>query len=170
MNDQFQPSFSNLQKDIERYLTSIGNREMRSDGMIVYRGYDDALEIMFECYLKNGALEPLAKHFRSWNWEHSYNDFLNRLTLALKSAQDWSNLVLLWGKGVIQKRRKLYNDMWKIEKDDPGCLKQESIVESKKLLLQALGDFRAIAEALGRGTDFEKYSAMERKAREGKRA
>jgi hypothetical protein len=106
MHDQYQPDFKNLQKDIERYLTSIGKREKRNDGMIVFRGYEDALQLMFKRYLAAGALEPFAKHLKTWNWEHSYNDFFSELTAELKRVDDWFNLELLWGKGVIQKRRK----------------------------------------------------------------
>ncbi|OVE80035.1 hypothetical protein BVY02_01550 [bacterium J17] len=90
-------TFKDLQKDIERYLTSISKREKRSDGMVVFRGYNDALQLMFEKYLRKDALEPLAKHLRSWSWEHSYNDFLDKPTLSLKHTEDW--LEISWGVG-----------------------------------------------------------------------
>ncbi len=167
---RFEPGFKDLQLDIERYLASIGKRDTRKDGMIVFRGYDDALKLMFDRYLEAGALAPLANHFRAWNWEYSYNDHLIELTSALKKAGDWPNLRVLWGEGVIRARRKLYNDMWKIEKNDPGTLKAESVTRSKEALLEALGDIGVMAEEFGTPEAVEKYAEMARKVREGKKA
>ena len=169
MTPKYLPSFKDLQRDIERYLVSVGKCEKQKDGMLVFRGYDDALRLMFRLYLEEGALTPLAKHFRSWNWEHSYNDFLLDLTSALKANADWPNLQLLWEKGVIRVRKKQYNDIWKIEKNDPGTIPAESAQSSKELFLSSLDDIIALAQEFGTSEDVNKYSEMAQKVREGKK-
>jgi hypothetical protein len=167
---EFSPNYKNFQKDIERYLTSIGKREKRSDGMIVFRGYDDALRYMFKTYLEEGALEPLTKEFRSWNWEHGYNDFLEELTNTLRRKGDWQNLKLLWENGVLRCRRKLYNDMWKIEKDAPGTIEPKSFNTAKERLREALTDIRELAEAFGSAEEIGEYRKMTEKISKGRKA
>jgi|LakMenEpi03Aug12_release.lakeMendotaPanAssembly.Ray.scaffolds.fasta_scaffold685831_1 hypothetical protein len=166
----FQPSYRGFHKDIEQYLTSIGKREKQKDGMVVFRGYDDALSLMFRMYLEKNELSSLAKEFRKWNWEHQYNDYLTELTEALKKDKDWENLKVLWEKGVLQKRKKLFNEIWKIEKDAPGTISHKSIVEVKDRLLETLSDVIKLARDYGSIADVERFEKMERRVQEGNRA
>jgi hypothetical protein len=166
----FKPGFNDFQKDIERYLASTGRREKCDDGMIVFHGYDDALNKMFGWYLTKGALAPLAKHFRSWNWEYQYNDFLTGLTSALEEKRDWDNLHLLWEKGVLRCRKKMYNDIWKLEKDDPGTIKPTSYAEAKARLLKTLVDILLLAESFGSAGDIDRYRKMVQKVENGRKA
>lgn len=165
---EFQPSFKDFQKDIERYIISIGKRERTKDGMMIFWGYDDAQKLMFRRYLKHEAFGPLVAHFRSWNWEVGYNDYLLELTTALVIRQDWSCLQRLWD-GVIAKRRKFYNDVWKIEKDEPGTLPSKTVIEAKERLLETLGRVQGFAEELGQPSDVDKYTEMMRRVQQGKR-
>ncbi len=70
---EFQPSFTDFQKDIERYIVIAGKREWRNDGMMVFWGYSDAEEMMLRRYLDHGAFDPLVAHVRRWNWEVDFN-------------------------------------------------------------------------------------------------
>ena len=169
MTDKFQPSFDDFQKDIERYITSIGKRERLKDGKMIFWGYEDALKMMFRRYLEHGAFDPLVAHFRSWNWEVGYNDYLLELTTALVTRRDWPRLQRLW-EGVIARRRKFYNEVWKIEKDDPGTLPSKTVVESKELLLETLGRVKAFAEDLGQPEDADKYTKMMGRVQRGRKA
>ena len=159
MNDEFQPAFKNFQLDIEDYLISIGKYNKRDDDLTVFRGYDDALQMMFRRYLDHQAFEPLVTHFRSWNWEADYNDYLLELTTTLMNWQNWSLLQRLW-EGVIAKRRRHYNEVWKIEKDNPGTLPSRTVVESKEFLLETLNRVKVFAEDMGEPGDADKYTEM----------
>ncbi|HXV83776.1 MAG TPA: hypothetical protein VEG60_28295 [Candidatus Binatia bacterium] len=167
---EFKPGFIDLQRDIEGYLVSIGKREKTKDGTIVFRGYDDALKKMFNWYRKEGALAPLVKHLRSWNWEYGYNEFLTELTSSLKGTADWSNLQLLWEKGVLRSRKKLYNDMWKIEKDAAGTLTAKSFAGATERLLETLRDLTVLALEYGAADDVEKYRKLIHKVENGRKA
>jgi len=85
----FVPSYRNLQADIERYLTSVGQREITKGGFIVFRDYEEALPLMFGRYIDHGILNPLVDHFRRWNWEFGDNDYLLQLTDQLVQTHDW---------------------------------------------------------------------------------
>lgn len=167
---EFEPSFKDFQRDIERYLISIGKREVQKDGMIVFHGYDEALGKMFRWYVENNANAPLVKEFRRWNWEYQYNDYLRDLTIALKVQGDWPNLQVLWEKGVLRSRKKLFNDMWKIEKNTPGTIDPKSFSEAKMRLLETLGDMADIARMHGSNEDVDNYAKIEKRINEGKRA
>lgn len=167
---EFEPSYKDFHKDIERYLTSIGKREKQKDGMIVFHGYDDALPRMFDWYLENNALAALTKEFRKWHWEHEYNNYLSRLTEALERDKDWENIKILWEKGVLQKRKKHYNDIWKIEKDSPGTIPAKSVKNVKALLLETLSDVIKLAQDYGSNEDVLRFQKINKKVHEGKKA
>lgn len=167
MPDAFSPSFVKFQLDIEAYLVAQGKREKTKDGFIVFHGYDAALKFMFDRYLEEGALEPLVSHFRTWNWEHSYNDYLIRLTNALLGRADWPLLKRLWS-GVISKRRRLYNDIRKLERKAPGTLPAPSVRASKEKLLETLERVRSYAVKIGSAEDMKSYEKMISNARAGK--
>jgi hypothetical protein len=169
MASEFQPSFNDFQKDIERYIISIGKRERTKDGMMIFWGYYDAEKMMFRRYLDHGAFDPLVAHFRSWNWEVGYNDYLLELTTALVTQRDWPLLQRLWD-GVIAKRRKFYNEVWKIEKDDPGTLPSKTVTESRERLLETLRRVQAFAEELGQPGDVDKYAKMIGRVQRGRKA
>lgn len=76
MSEPFSPSFKHFQRDIERFLIASGLREKRKDGFTVFKGYENALQTMFNHYLDAGKFDPLVAHFRNWNWEMGCNDYL----------------------------------------------------------------------------------------------
>ena len=169
MTAEFQPAFKNFQADIERYIISIGKCEKSKDGFTIFRGYEDALKLMFRRYLDGEAFDPLVSYFRRWNWEWSYNDFLIELTTALSSRRDWPRLQLLWDS-VVAKRKKNYNEIWKIEKDKPGAISSKTVAESKELLLDTLKRVIAFAEEFGGAEESAKYSVMIDRVRRGRKA
>ena len=169
MAGEFQPSFTNFQQDIEGYLTSIGKREKRKDGLTVFQGYYDAEQMMFQRYLDKGAFGPLVAHFKGWNWDVGYNDYLFELTTALITRPDWSLLQRLWD-AVIARRRKLYNQLWKIEKDEPGKLPSKTVTDSKERLLETLERVKAFAEEMGQPDDSARYTEMMGRVQRGRRA
>lgn len=166
---EYEPAYKDFQRDIEHYLTSIGQREKRADGILVFRGYDDALQKMFQMYLEHGALEPLVKHFRSWNWEYGVNDYLLELTEALKQDGDWQGLKLLWEKGVLRCRKKLYNDLRKLEKNAPELFEPESLATAKARLIETLQQTIALAEVFGSTAEVEAYRGLLQAAEQGRK-
>lgn len=169
MPDQFSPSFLKFQADIEAYLAAQGKRKRTKDGFIIFHGYDDALTLMFDRYLEHQAFEPLVAHFRGWNWEHSYNDYLLRLTDALLEGRDWPLLKRLWS-GVISKRRKLYNDIRKLERKAPGTIPSASAQASRDELLESLERIRSYCGEIGTVEDSNSYELMISKVRAGRMA
>ena len=169
MPDQSSPSFLKFQADIEAYLAAQGQRKRTKDGFIIFHGYDDALRLIFNRYLEHEAFEPLVSHFRAWNWEHSYNDYLLRLTDALLERRDWPLLKRLWS-GVISKRRKLYNDIRKLERESPGTIPSSSAQASRDELLESLERIKAYSGAIGTAEDWDSYELMISKVRSGRMA
>ncbi len=165
----FSPSFVKFQADIESYLIAQGKRHKTEDGFIVFHGYDEALQVMFDCYLEAGAFEQLVQHFRSWNWEHSLNDYLERLTQTLLERGDWPLLKRLWS-AVISKRRKLYNDIRKIERRTPGTISLSSVTASKEKLLEALERVKSYSQAIGSPEETESYEQIVFKIEAGRSA
>lgn len=169
MPDTFSPSFAKFQADIEGYLVAQGNREKTKDGFVVFHGYDDALALMFNRYLEEEAFDPLVSHFRVWNWEHSYNDYLLRLTDTLLRRRDWPLLRLLWS-GVISKRRKLYNNIRKLERKAPGTVPASSVKASREGLIETLERVRSYSVQLGSDADTKSYENMLSKVKVGRMA
>ena len=93
---EFKPSFRKFHADIERYLESQGKAERNEHGQTVYRGYPDALAMMFRTYMDQEAFAPLVDELRKWNWEWGYSDFLLELTDRLRETRQWSLLRELW--------------------------------------------------------------------------
>lgn len=168
MAERFSPSFTKFQPDIEGLLAAEGKRERTKDGFIVFHGYDDALRRMFDRYLQEEAFEPLVVHFRAWNWEHSYNDYLLRLTEALLGERDWRLLSLLWS-GVIAKRRRHYNDIRKFNRQYPGKLKASTVHASQEALLETLERVRSYSLEYGSAEETVNYEAMISKVRAGRK-
>jgi len=166
---EFEPAYKDFQQDIERYLISIGQREKRPDGMIVFRGYDDALQKMYRMYLEQSALDPLIKHFRAWNWEYGDNDYLLELTEALQQAWDWPGLKQLWEQGVLRCRKKLYNELRKLEKQAPDLFEPESLEAAKARLIETIEKMIALAKSSGGIAELENYRELLRKAERGRK-
>lgn len=169
MTPPFSPSFVKFQADIEAYLVAQGKRERTRDGFIVFRGYDSALKHMFGRYLKASAFEPLVAHFQTWNWEHSYNDYLLSLTRSLRAKRDWTLLNRLWS-GVIAKRRRLYNDIRKLERKSPGTVPATSVRNSRVKFLESLRRVRSYSIELGSPEETEAFEKMISRVKDGKSA
>jgi hypothetical protein len=169
MPDIFSPSFVKLQADVEGYLVAQGKREKAKDGFVVFHGYSDALALMFDRYLEEEAFDPLVSHFRAWNWEHSYNDYLLHLTDALLRRRDWPLLRLLWS-GVVSKRRRLYNDTRKLERKAPGTVPASSVKASREKLVETLERVRSYSVQIGSAEDAKTYGDMLSRVRAGKMA
>lgn len=159
MTKPFTPSLQNFQKDIERYLKSQGKCEKNEHGQIVFRGYPDALALMYRTYLDKGALTPLVEHFRKWNWEWNYDDHLIELTARLQKDRNWPLLKKLWA-GVIAKRRTHYNQTRKAQQAHPQTIPEASVTKTKELLLDALGQLQSFATELQQQSDIEEYVEM----------
>lgn len=169
MGKPFTPSFQHLQRDIERLLTSEGKREKNEHGQVVFRGYPDALERMFQSYLEAGALAPLVAELRKWNPEWSYSDYLLTLTSRLREARDWPLLLELWS-AVVAKRRTNYNKTREARRSSPVTIPEDLVTKTKDLLIESLQRLEAYAVELGRESDVEKFAAMRERAERRARA
>jgi len=169
MPNPFTPSFKDMQKDIERYLKSEGKVEKNEHGQEVYRGYGDAVGLMFQQYMDEEAFVPLVADFRKWNWEWSYNDYLLKLTARLQETKNWPCLKELW-TAVIAKRRTNYNITRKFRKSLPEKIPESTLQKTRELLLESLQRFEAYAAELGRESDIAEYFDMMERVRKGGKA
>lgn len=169
MAKDFQPTYKNVHEDIERYLTAIGKRQKTPDGFIVFRGYDDARDLMFKLYLEKCAYEPLVNWLRVWNWENNYNNFLLTLTEELSRRQHWMHLKRLWD-GVLAKRRGAYNAVWKIMKKEPDALPPRHLERAKGLLLESLERTKNFAQSFGAAEDVSACAKIIERVEKGKKA
>lgn len=169
MPKRFAPTFKDIQKDIERYLKSEGKHETNEHGQGVFRGYDDALNLMFQRYLKEEAYAPLVAHFRRWNTEWTYNDYLLTLTAQLERVNNWPALKELWS-AVVAKRRTHYNLTRKYHRTVPDKIPESSVEKTKLLLLDTLTRLETYAVTFGQQSDIAEYLAMSERVRRGAKA
>ena len=111
----------------------------------------------------------MVTDFRTWNWESSYNDSLLGLTDARLEKHDWPRLRSLW-EGVIVKRRKLFNEVQKIERQSPGTPPAATARLSQERLLESLERVRSFSAELGSPDDTRTYASMIDRVEAGKRA
>ncbi len=102
--DEFKPTFSNVEKDIERYLEQFGVRDTLSDGTPVIRGYDKAQQYILDRYYRQQAYDALVAHLLTFNWELGNGKLLLELSDALVRKKDVRRLKRLW-HGVIAKQK-----------------------------------------------------------------
>lgn len=159
MNRSFTPTFQHFQKDVERYLKSEGKCEKNEHGQTVYRGYPEALALMFRAYIDKEAFAPLVAEFRNWNWEWNYDDHLMDLTSRLRQRRDWPLLKELWA-AVVAKRRTNYNKTKKAQKALPEKIPEELVIKTSDLLLESLYRLQRYASELGHESDVGAYLEM----------
>ena len=94
----FEPTFSNVDKDIDTYLKKYGVRDTLSDGTPVIRGYNEAQRHILDLYYQRQAYDALVTYFMAWNWERGNGKFLMELSDALVNAKDARRLKRLWSK------------------------------------------------------------------------
>lgn len=169
MAEPFKPHYTDVHKDIERYLTSLGKRRKSDDGFIVFTGYDDGRKHIVDLYFAQQAYAPLVRYFRNWNWEQSYNPFLLALTKELSDRRHWPLLKQLWD-GVLSKRRSHYNSAWRIARNDPAALSKDVLDRVKALLLETLRDIVAYATDFGTDADVAAYTKIMRRVEKGGKA
>ena len=169
MTSSFKPSFQNLDKDVEKYLISEGKFKKLKNGMIEFHGYYKAQEFFFGVYLENKAYDPLISNLRYWNWEVGDNKFLDELTETLIEAEDWPRLKKLWGS-VMSKRRRLYNQMTEIMREEQGAIPLKDFNNTKGLLLTTLNRLLDMAEKYSGSDEIAIYSKMVEKVRKGMKA
>lgn len=166
MSKPFSPGFKNLRKDTERCLQCEGKREKNDHGQTVFRGYPEALDRVFRLYVQQRAWAPPVAKFRKWNWEWSYNGFLDELTGRLVDAREWDLLKGHWA-GVIAKRRTTYNKTRQARKTAPGEVSEDLVTKTRELLLDSLG--RLLRYALEVGKESEIGECLDIVARVEKR-
>jgi len=102
--DEFKPTFSNVEKDIERYLEQFGVRDTLSNGTPVIRGFDKAQRTILDLYYRQQAYDALVAYLLTFNWDLGNGEFLLELSDALVRKKDVRRLKRLW-HGVIAKQK-----------------------------------------------------------------
>jgi hypothetical protein len=97
------------------------------------------------------------------------NKFLDELTEKLIEAEDWPRLKKLWGS-VMSKRRKLYNQMTDIMREDRGAIPLKDFNNAKALLLSTLSRLLTMSEKHGASDEISIYSKMVERIRKGMKA
>jgi hypothetical protein len=169
MITSFAPSFQHFQKDIERLLRSEGKCERNERGQTVFRGYQAAVDQMFRAYIEKEAFVPLVAEFRTWNYEWSYDEYLENVSARLQDAGDWVLLKELWG-AVIAKRRTNYNKTRKAQKAVPEKISEELVEKTRGLLLDSLDRLRRYASAFHKTPEIAQYLEMIKRVEQRKNA
>jgi Protein of unknown function (DUF4240) len=102
--NEFKPTFSNVEKDIERYLEQFGVKDTLSDGTAVIRGHDKAQQFILDHYYRQQAYDALVAYVLTFNWELGNGKILLELSDALVRKKDVRRLKRLW-HGVIAKQK-----------------------------------------------------------------
>ena len=88
--DEFNPTFSNVEKDIERYLEQFGVRNTLSNGTPVIRGFDKAQQTILDLYYRQQAYDALVAYLLTFNWELGNGKFLLELSDVLVRKFGWA--------------------------------------------------------------------------------
>ncbi len=153
--DEFKPTFSNVEKDIERYLEQFGVRDTLSNGTPVIRGYDKAQQTILDLYYRQQAYDALVAYLLTFNWELGNGKLLLDLSDALARKKDVRRLKRLW-HGVIA-RQKIH--FWQYKATSVVSVRvSEATAKAKVRILGTLKTVRDLMLQLGEAQDAQRLS------------
>jgi hypothetical protein len=152
--DEFQPTFSNVEKDIERYLEQFGVRDTLSDGTPVIRGHDKAQQTILDRYYQRQAYDALVVYLLTFNWELGNGKFLLDLSDALVRKKDVRRLKRLW-HGVIAKQKIHF---WQYQASPVSDAVSEARARAKARVLGTLKTVRELMLQLGEAQEAQKLN------------
>jgi hypothetical protein len=153
--DEFNPTFSNVEKDIERYLEQFGVRDTLSNGTPVIRGFDKAQQTILDLYYQQQAYDALVAYLLTFNWELGNGEFLLELSDALVRKKDVRRLKRLW-HGVIAKQ-KIHFWQYKASPVVSGTV-TEATAKAKARILGTLTTMRDLMLQLGEAQEAQKLN------------
>jgi hypothetical protein len=153
--DEFQPTFSNVEKDIERYLEQFGVRDTLPGGTPVIRGYDKAQQTILDQYYRQQAYDALVAYLLTFNWELGNGKFLLDLSEALVRKKDVRRLKRLW-HGVIAKQ-KIHFWQYKASPVVSDSV-SEATARAKDRILGTLKTVRELMLQLGEAQEAQKLN------------
>jgi hypothetical protein len=153
--DEFNPTFSNVEKDIERYLEQFGVRDTLSNGTPVIRGFDKAQQTILDLYYQQQAYDALVAYLLTFNWELGNGEFLLELSDALVRKKDVRRLKRLW-HGVIAKQ-KIHFWQYKASPVVSGTV-TEATAKDKARILGTLTTMRDLMLQLGEAQEAQKLN------------
>lgn len=142
----FEPTFSNVDKDIERYLEKYGVHDT-INGAPVIRGYDKAQRYILDQYYQQQAYDALISYFLPWGWEVGNSKFALELSDILVQKKDARRLKRLW-HGAIAKQKIHF---WQCH-----AIPHVSHSKQKEIVLGTLSKLRDIMSQLGEVKEFQR--------------
>ena len=141
----FNPGFKNLDRDIDRYLDKFGEWD-RSGMTPMVRGYDEAVRTVFDLYMEGKAYDAIVEYLlKSWNYEHTLNDYFLEASDHLKRARQVNRLKRLWW-AVLAVQKQFFWELRAYAKSIDVGVQAE---ETKALALGSMARFRDILVELG---------------------
>jgi len=153
--DEFKPTFSNVEKDIERYLEQFGVRDTLSNGTSVIRGFDKAQRTILDQYYRQQAYDALVAYLLTFNWELGNGILLLDLSDALVRKNDVRRLKRLW-HGVIAKQ-KIHFWQYQASRVVSGTV-AEATAKAKARILGTLKTVRELMLQLGDAQEAQKLN------------
>ena len=145
MAEDFKPSFTDLERDLERYAALHCERDESGPTPVVY-GYYEAERIVFDLYVEAKAYDQLVHYLLT---QRTYvqglnDDFLEVCRILLEKRQT-ARLTRLWRNAIAQQKQHF----WELVALRKQLDVEDSLAEAKSLALETLRGFRGALETLG---------------------
>ncbi len=145
MAEDFNPSFTDLERDLERYADLHCETDDSGPTPIVY-GYYEAEQYVFDLYVEAEAYDQLVHYLLTQRtYVQGLNDFFLKVSRILLEKRQTTRLTQLWRGAIASQKQHL----WELValRDLPDI--EASLAGAKALALNSLGSFRDALETLG---------------------
>ena len=144
MAEDFKPSFTDLERDLERYADLHCETDDSGPTPIVY-GYYEAERLIFDLYVEAEAYDQLVHYLLTQRtYVQGLNDFFLEVSRRLLEKRQTARLTRLW-RGAIAPQKQHFWELVAL-RDLPDM--EDSLAAAKSLVLATLRGFRDALETL----------------------
>lgn len=145
MPQHFQPTFQDLDKDVERHLERFGTRGSLLGSEVVY-GLDASTRYVFDAYVAAGADDAITEWLmRHWNYLFGTNPFFDETIARFRRARAASRISRLW-RHVCAEQVENYRIL-QAHRDLKGV--DQSMAKAKERALTSMREWRRCLIELG---------------------
>ena len=145
MAEDFKPSFTDLERDLERYAALHCERDESGPTPIVY-GYYEAERVVFDLYVEAEAYDQLVHYLLTQRtYVHGLNDYFLKVSRILLERGQTARLTRLWRNAIAQQKQHF----WELVALRKQLDVEDSLAGAKTLVLGTLREFRGALETLG---------------------
>ncbi|MDJ0945454.1 MAG: DUF4240 domain-containing protein [Kiloniellales bacterium] len=145
MAENFQPSFADLERDLERYAALHCERDDSGPTPIAY-GYYEAERQVFGLYVEARAYDQLVHYLLTQRtYVQGLNDYFLEVSRLLLEKRQTARLTRLWRNAAAQQKQHF----WELVALRDRLDVEDSLVRAKALALNTLRSFRDALATLG---------------------